>query len=58
MGKDFIEDFITVKELREMLSELRDNDLITVTKGNTHRNYKITHVDDSTSVGFYELRIK
>lgn len=58
MGKDFIEDFITVKELREMLSELRDNDFITVTKGNTHQNYRITHVEDSTSIGFYELRIK
>lgn len=58
MEKDFIEDFITVKELREILSELRDNDLITVTKGNTHCNHRITHVEDSTSIGFYELRIK
>ena len=58
MEKDFIDDFITVKELREMLSELRDNDFITVTKGNTHSNHRITNVEDSTSIGFYELRIK
>ena len=58
MEKDFIEDFITVKELREMLSKLSDNDFITVTKGNTHSNHRITDVEDSTSIGFYELRIK
>ena len=53
----FIDDFITVGELREMLSSLRDDDMITVTRGNTHPNQKISHVEDSTCCGFYELRI-
>lgn len=55
---EFINDFITVGKLREMLSELDDNDFITVTKGHIHQNHKITHVEDSTAFGFWELRIK
>ena len=56
--KRFIDDFITVGELREMLSPLRDDDMITVTIGNTHPNRKISHVEDATCCGFYELRIE
>ena len=55
---EFINDFITVGKLREMLSELDDDDFITVTKSHSHQNYKITHVEDSTAFGFWELRIK
>ena len=55
---EFINDFITVGKLREMLSELDDNDFITVTKGHSHQNYKITHIEESTAFGFWELRIK
>lgn len=60
MGKeyDFIYDFITVGQLREMLSHLSDDDLITVTRGNAHPNHRISHVEDSTSCGFWELRIE
>lgn len=55
---DFISNFITVGKLREMLSELDDDELITVTSGNSQPNHKILCVDDSTSFGFWELRIK
>ena len=56
--KDFTSDFITVGKLREMLSELDDNELITVTCGNSHPNHRIIGIDDSTAFGFWELRIK
>ena len=55
---DFISDFITVGDLRKMLSKLDDDELITVTTGNSSPNHKILCVDDSTSFGFWELRIK
>lgn len=55
---EFINDFITVGKLRQMLSKLDDNDLITVTYGNTSPNHRITGIDDSTAFGFWELRIK
>ena len=54
---DFIEDFITVGKLREMLEPFDDDDLITVTKGNVHPNHRISHIEDSTCCGFWELRI-
>lgn len=55
--KEFIDDFITVGELRKMLESFDDDTFITVTKGNSHSNHKITHIEDSTCVGFWELRI-
>lgn len=58
MNEDFVHDFIKVSELKEMLSNLSDNDLITVTKGSTAMNHKITHIEDSTVCGFWELRIQ
>ena len=54
---NFMNGFISVGKLREMLSSLGDDDMITVTRGNTHPNYKISHVEDSTSAGFWELRV-
>lgn len=51
-------EYIKVGELKEMLSQLDNDDLITVTKGNSSPNYRISHVEDSTSCGFYELRIE
>lgn len=57
MKMDFIKDFITVGELRKMLEPFCDDDLITVTKGNTHPNHRISHIEDSTNCGFWELRI-
>lgn len=56
--EDFIGDFITVGKLREMLKDLDDDEYITVTKGNMDVNHRITHLDDSTAFGFWELRIK
>lgn len=50
-------EYIKVGELKEMLSQLDDGDLITVTKGNSSPNYRISHIEDSISCGFYELRI-
>lgn len=55
---EFIDDFITIGELRKMLEPFDDDEYITVTKGNIHPNHKITNIEDSTSVGFLELRIK
>ncbi len=54
----FIDDFITVGKLREMLKDLDDDEYITVTKGTTDVNHKITHIDDSTAFGFWEIRIR
>lgn len=55
---DFIYDFITVGQLREMLSKLSDDAWITVTIGNAHPNHRIRGVEDSTDCGFWELRIE
>lgn len=55
---EFTKDFITVGELRKMIAHLDDDDLITVTEGNACPNHKISHVEDSTCVGFWELRVK
>ena len=48
---------MTVGKLRELLDGLPDSDAIVVTKGNTSADFKITHVEDSTMVGAWEIRI-
>ena len=55
---NFIDDFITIGELRKMLEPFNDDEYITVTKGHADLNHKITHIEDSTAFGFWELRIK
>lgn len=55
---DFMYDFITVGLLREMLSKLDDDDMITVTRGNAHPNHRIRGVEDSIHCGFWEIRIE
>lgn len=54
--QNFIKDFISVGELRKMLESLDDDDMITITRGHAYPYHKITHVEDSTSFGFWELR--
>lgn len=55
---EFIKDFITVGELRKMLSNLGDNEMITVNVLFNERigYHKIKYVEDSTSIGFWELK--
>lgn len=50
---------LTVKELREALSNLEDDDYIYVSSndGNESMSSVITSIEDSTCVGFYELKI-
>lgn len=50
---------MTVGALKKLLSEpgLDDDDAIVVTKGNSHPSYKITHIEDATSIGVWEIRI-
>jgi hypothetical protein len=48
---------MTIKELKQLLKDLPDNDAIVVTKGNTNPDFKITYIEDSTSVGVWEIRI-
>ena len=51
---EFIDRYIRVKQLREMLNNLDDEDFLTVTidrEGN-----KIVGIQDSTCIGFWELR--
>ena len=48
---------MTVGELKRQLAELNDDDAIVVTKGNSHPSYKITHIEDATSIGVWEIRI-
>ena len=55
---EFIDDFITIGELKKMLEPFDDDEYITVTKSHSHQNHKITNIEDSTDVGFLELRIK
>jgi hypothetical protein len=55
---NYIDDFITIGELKKMLEPFNDDEFITVTKGSTDLNHKITHIEDSTGFGFWELRIK
>jgi hypothetical protein len=55
---NYIDDFITVGELRKMLEPFNDDEYITVTKNHSQPNHKITHIEDSIAFGFWELRIK
>ena len=57
--KEFIDDFITVEELRKMLEHLSDDDFITVnqTRSGIAGYKRILCVEDSTAVGFWEIRI-
>ena len=48
---------MTVKKLKQLLKDLPDNDAIVVTEGNRYPDFKITHIEDSTSVGVWEIRI-
>lgn len=55
---NYIDDFITVGELRKMLEPFNDDEYITVTKNHSQPNHKITHIEDSIAFGFWELRIR
>lgn len=57
MNEELLKEFITIGELKKMLESYSDDDLITVTEGNTSPNYKISHIEDSTCCGLLELRI-
>ena len=48
---------MTVGKLKQLLNDLPDNDAIVVTEGNTNPDFRITHIEDSTSVGVWEIRI-
>lgn len=48
---------MTVKKLKQLLKDLPDNDAIIVTEGNRYPDFKITHIEDATSVGVWEIRI-
>lgn len=51
---DFIDRYIRVKEVRKMLNNLDDDDFLTVTINK--EDYKIVGMQDSTCIGFWELR--
>ena len=51
---EFIDRYIRVKQLREMLNNRNDEDFITVTID--RKDYKIVGIQDSTCIGFWELR--
>jgi len=48
---------MTVGKLKQLLNDLPDNDTIVVTEGNCYPDFKITNIEDSTSVGVWEIRI-
>lgn len=48
---------MTVGKLKELLNELPDDSAIVVTEGNRYPDFKITNIEDSTSVGVWEIRI-
>lgn len=58
-SKEFIDDFITVGELRKMMEYLSDDDFITVnqTRSGIAGCKRILCVEDSTAIGFWEIRI-
>lgn len=58
MNEELLKEFITIGELKKMLEPYSDDDLITVTKGNTSPNCRISHIEDSTVCGLFELRIE
>lgn len=41
-------------KLKQLIKDLPDNDAIVVTEGNRCPDFKITHIEDSTSVGVWE----
>ena len=51
---EFIDRYIRVKEIRKILNNLDDEDFLTVTIDK--EDYKIVGVQDSTCIGFWELR--
>jgi hypothetical protein len=51
---EFIDRYIRVKELRRMLNNLDDEDFLTVTTEG--KDHKIVGIQDSTCIGFWELR--
>ena len=51
---EFIDRYIRVKQLREMLNNRDDEDFLTVTIDS--EDYKIVGIQDSTCIGFWELR--
>ena len=51
---EFIDKYIRIKEVRKMLNNLNDEDFLTVTID--REDYKIVGVQDSTCIGFWELR--
>lgn len=51
---EFIDRYIRVKEVRKMLNNLDDEDFLTVTIEKD--DYKIVGIQDSTCIGFWELR--
>lgn len=51
---EFIDRYIRVKELRRMLNNLDDEDFLIVTID--REGHKILGVQDSTCIGFWELR--
>lgn len=44
------------KELKQLIKDIPDNAAIVVTRGNAHKDFKIIGVEDSTSVGVWEIR--
>lgn len=48
---------MTVGKLKTIVKDLPDDDAIVVTEGNQYPDFKITHIEDSTSVGVWEIRI-
>ena len=51
---EFIDRYIRVKEVRKMLNNLDDEAFLTVTID--REDYKIVGIQDSTCIGFWELR--
>ena len=48
---------MTVGKLKQLLKDLPDNNAIVVTEGNINPDFKITHIEDATCVGVWEIRI-
>lgn len=44
------------KELKKLIKNIPDDAAIVVTRGNTSKDFKIIGVEDSTSVGVWEIR--
>ena len=57
LNNEYTKNMITVKELKDMLNDLDDNDLICVSEGNSSKDLYISHIEDSTSIGIYEIRV-